>query len=154
MPDSEWNATLAAAASEVLETMFFTQVQGPAPSGAPASAAPVAARLAFEGSPSGVLTLAIAQPPARVLAANFLAADEDAPLPESQLGFVVCELANMICGTLLSRIKTEEQFSLSSPELLADSASPLGSPNQSLLVGEGESEGVLDLWLSLENDAG
>jgi hypothetical protein len=149
MPDNEWDEVLAAAAGEVLETMFFTGVYGPAQGGSPAEPR-VAVRLSFEGTPPGALTLSVSEPAVRALAANFLASDDGDPLPVSQLGSVVCELANMICGSLLSRVQTEEHFRLSSPELLPDGAACApGPPNQSLDVGDG----TIDLWLTLEHHA-
>lgn len=150
MPDNEWDEMLVEATGEVLETMFFTGVYGPAQAAAAAAEPRVAARLSFEGTPSGALTLSVSEPAMRALTANFLASDQDDALPSSQLGCVVCELANMICGSLLSRVKTEEHFRLSAPELLPEGAvCPPGEPNQSLDVGEG----TIDLWLSLEPHA-
>ena len=154
MPDSEWDDLLAAAAGEVLETMFFTCTYGPAQPGGSPDEPRVAARLGFEGTPSGALTLSVSEPAVRALAANFLAPDEDDPLPAAQLGCVVCELANMICGSLLSRVKSEERFRLSSPELLPESAAcPPGPPTQSLSLGEDVADGTLDLWLAMEPHA-
>lgn len=150
MPDHEWDEMLAAAASEVLETMFFTSIYGPALPGEAAGGPRVAARLDFVGTPSGALTLSIAQPAAGALAANFLGAEENEPLQDTQLASVVCELANMICGSLLSRVKTEEHFRLSSPEpVRADTGCPPGRPSQSLDLGDG----TIDLWLSWETHA-
>ena len=147
MPDNQWDEILAAAAGEVLETMFFAGVYGPAEPGASLTGRHLAARLGFEGTPSGALTLSISEPAVRALAANFLAADDDAAPPVSQLGSVVCELANIVCGSLLSRVKTEEHFRLSSPELLPEGAAcPPVPPNQSLDVGDGN----IDLWLALD----
>jgi CheY-specific phosphatase CheX len=154
MPDNEWDEILVAAAEEVLETMFFTGVYGPAEAGASLAGQHLTARLTFEGTPSGALTLSISEPAGRTLAANFLASEEDEPLPAAQLGSVVCELANMICGSLLSRVTSEDHFRLSSPEPLADDAAyPPRQPNQSLLVGEGLGDGTIDLWLTLEHHA-
>lgn len=149
MPHSEWDEMLVAATGEVLETMFFTTVYGPAQADRSSPGPHMAARLGFEGTPSGALTLCLPEPAVRSLAANFLASEENDP-PPSQLGCVVCELANMICGSLLSRVKTEEHFRLSSPELLPDGAAyPLGPPDQSLDLGEG----AIDLWLVLYPNA-
>lgn len=147
MPDNEWNQMLAAAAGEVLETMFFAGVFGPAEPGSSANGPHFAARLGFQGTPGGALTLRISEPVARVLAADFLVSGEDQPLTPAQVECVVCELANMVCGSLLSKVKTERHFRLSSPELLAETDTvPPHPPNQSLDLGEG----VLDLWLTLE----
>lgn len=150
MPDNEWDEILVAAAEEVLETMFFTAVYGPAAAGASLSGPHRTARLGFEGTPSGALTLSISEPAGRTLAANFLASEEDGPLPDAQLASVICELANMICGSLLSRVTSEDHFRLSTPAPLADEAAdPPGRPNQSLDLGDG----VLDLWLTMERHA-
>jgi CheY-specific phosphatase CheX len=154
MPDNEWDDILVTAAEEVLETMFFTGVCGPAPARASLAEPHITARLTFKGTPSGALALSISERAARTLAANFLASEEDDPLPARQLTSVVCELANMICGSLLSRVTTEDRFRLSSPEALADvAANPPGQPNRSLLVGDGVSDGSIDLWLTLEHHA-
>ena len=150
MSESNWDGILATAAEEVLETMFFTSIYGP---GACAQDAEprLAAQLVFEGTPCGALTLSVAEPSAQSLASNFLAAECDERLPAAQLGAVVCELANMICGALLSRVESETHFRLSKPELLeAGAAYPEGPANQSLDLGDG----TLDLWLRLENHAG
>jgi hypothetical protein len=141
MPDSEWNGMLAAAAAEVLETMFFSSVYGPAQPGPYPPAPRVAARVGFEAAMRG-------------LAGNFLASDEDGPLPLPQVAGVACELANMICGSLLSRVKAERHFRLSSPELLSDDAPCLAVPaDQSWSLGEDVSDGAIDLWLALEPNA-
>jgi hypothetical protein len=154
MPDSEWNGMLAAAAAEVLETMFFSSVYGPAQPGPYPPAPRVAARVGFEGTPSGVLTLGVSEAAMRGLAGNFLASDEDGPLPLPQVAGVACELANMICGSLLSRVKAERHFRLSSPELLSDDAPCLAVPaDQSWSLGEDVSDGAIDLWLALEPNA-
>jgi len=155
MPGSDWDALLAEAAAEVLETMFFTAVCGVAEPDQSVAEPHVAACLGFEGTPSGALTLSVSESTVRALAANFLAPDEDDPLLAPQLGGVVCELANMICGSLLSRVSSEEHFRLSSPELLPEGAAcPSGQPSQSLSLGEDVGDGIIDLWLSLEPHAG
>jgi hypothetical protein len=142
---------LEAAAGEVLETMFFTAVYGPAAAAVDAASPSVAARLRFEGTPSGVLTVNISEQAMHTLAANFVACEDEGPISQSQLANVACELANMVCGSMLSRVKTEEHFCLASPELLLRSGgAPAAPPNRSLDLGDG----VIDLWLALEHHAG
>jgi hypothetical protein len=150
--NNEWDQMLAEATGEVLETMFFTGVYDPAQPGKAETEPRVGARVRFQGTPCGVLTLSLSEIAARALAANFLAVEPDNPLPDAESGLVVCELANMICGSLLSRVRTPEHFRLSSPELvLADRAHDAAAPpRQSLDLGEG----TIDLWLALEPHAG
>src|SRR5689334_798477 len=137
MPDKRWDEMLPAAAAEVLETMFFCEVHGPARAATPAEGR-LAARLAFEGTPSGALWVSVSAPAASMLAVNFLAPETDEPLPRPQLDAVIGELANMICGSLLSRAACERRFKLAAPEPLPDGASlPSGAPTQSLDLGEG-----------------
>jgi CheY-specific phosphatase CheX len=151
MPDSEWDERLAAAAGQVLETMFFTAIHGPAEAAGSIAAARVAAHLTFAGTTCGALTVSVSESSVRALAANFLAMEQEDPIPASQIGCIVCELTNMICGSLLSRVKTEQHIRLSSPELWPeDAALPAEPPSQSLDLGDG----TIDLWLAVEEHAG
>jgi CheY-specific phosphatase CheX len=97
--------------------MFFSAPLGPAEPKAGAQV--LEARLAFHGRPSGTLNVRLSEASARLLAAGFLGEDEET-LTDSQPGQVVCELANMLCGSLVSKLENEESFDLSVPELLAD----------------------------------
>jgi len=154
MPGNDWKGLLAEAAAEVLETMFFTPVGGAIDPGHSPAEPRLAARLCFEGTPSGALTLSVSESAVCALSANFLAPEDGEQLPGPQLGGVVCELANMICGSLLSRVSSEEHFRLSSPELLPDGAAcPPGQTFQSLSLGEDGCDGAIDLWLALEPHA-
>jgi hypothetical protein len=149
MPESDWEQILPAAAEEVLETMFFSGVFGPAPEGAPESPPPLAAQLRFEGSPSGQLCLSVSPASARNLAGNFLAADDPEALSAAELGAVLCELANMVCGSLLSRVESDCHFRLSSPSLFDAAEFPPSQYSQSYDLGDG----VLRLALALEEHA-
>ena len=115
MSERNLDRLISDSVSAVLETMFFSSPLGPAePETGPAV---LEARLAFRGSPSGQLGLRISMPSARLLAAGFLGEDEDA-LTGAQPGQVVCEMANMMCGSLLSKLESSERFDLATPELL------------------------------------
>jgi CheY-specific phosphatase CheX len=151
MSESNWDHVLATATEEVLETMFFTSTYGAAQAAEPDAAPRIAARLTFEGTPCGAMTLSVTEAAARTLTANFLAAEPDDSVLASQLDAVVCELANMICGAVLSRVESQAHFHLFSPQLLpSESLLPSGPPNQSLDLGDG----TLNLWLTLETHAG
>src|SRR5271165_5274170 len=119
MSEQNYDQLLAGAVDDVLETMFFSAPFGPAE---PETGTEVlAARVAFHGRPSGALGVRLSAASARILAAGFLGEDEET-LADAQPGEVVCELANMLCGSLVSKIESEESFDLASPELV-----PIGS---------------------------
>jgi CheY-specific phosphatase CheX len=120
--------------AEVLEKMFFIRTLGEAP-GAPREPAPhgaappkpeMVARLAFEGDLSGWLALRVTSSAARSIAADFLGEEEPA-LSEQQIAEVVCELANMICGSALSRVESGAAFRLAAPRIVSFEA-PGGAP--------------------------
>jgi CheY-specific phosphatase CheX len=120
---------LQPAFTEVLETMFFTSVVDTCPGrGVPAGAPAVSSRLTFRGDPSGVFEIGITQDAARSLAASFLG-EEEQELSEGRAGDVVCELANMLCGSVLSRIGGDFTFDLSHPEIVP---AALEAPDTSL----------------------
>ena len=78
----------------------------------------VAAWLRFEGDPSGSLTLRVGMAAARSIAADFLG-EEAAMLSDVQVEEVICELANMICGSVLSRVESTATFRLDSPTVIS-----------------------------------
>jgi hypothetical protein len=106
------------AVREVLETMFFS------------TAAPVdcrhsvpekwlSSRVRFESAAlTGELTAMLSPELARSIAAGFLGEDSQ-EVGAQNAELVSCELANMICGTLLSRFHPDSQVALGAPELAA-----------------------------------
>lgn len=123
-------AALDSASEEVLETMFFTTIS-PRPD-APDFAAPgeaLLARVQFPGEHSGFFVMYISVPAARAVAENFLGAEPDSVSGE-QVSEAVRELANMICGSALTRIEPDTLFQLGTPELLSlDQASEMALDN-------------------------
>jgi hypothetical protein len=81
------------------------------------------------------------------MAAAFLGLDEAAP-SEAQIQEVVCELANMVCGSALSRLEENTRFDLSSPELRP---APAGCPHGGRFLSRGLEleEGPLSVWLQV-----
>ena len=125
------------AVTAVLETMFFSELLGP--SGPDSSPANLAVRVPFSGEVSGVLEIRISRASACSLAASFLGESEES-LAESQAAQVVCELANMLCGWIVSKPGSQGCFDLGSPELLANqNECPMGLPasQQSFAVENG-----------------
>lgn len=107
--------------SSSLETMFFTSPLGLVdlanlPEGA-SEGDVIESRVAFHGTPSGVFHLRISVLGARLIAAAFLGEDDDS-LCRAETEQVVCELANMLCGSMMSRLESDQSFDLSAPELV------------------------------------
>jgi CheY-specific phosphatase CheX len=116
MPDRDWNGLVAGAVNSVLETMFFAAPLGPAEPEA-GDVERLAASVAFEGRPSGTLALCISVEAARQSAADFLGEDA-ASVSDAQSGEVVCELANMVCGSIVTPLEGGASFDLSAPRLI------------------------------------
>jgi CheY-specific phosphatase CheX len=147
--ERNYDQMFAEAVSSVLETMFFTAPLGLAEEGS--GAACMGARVAFRGSPSGQVRLSLSEASAQLLAAGFLGEDEQSLTPE-QTGLVICELANMLCGSLLSQLESQGHFDLAAPQLEGNAPAPL----EQVPVGAQSFElenGVLHVALYLESAA-
>src|SRR5579871_766723 len=101
MPVESWDKALSESTVDVLEKMFFTVPVEAEDAGCDPEPA-LSARLRFRGSPSGALVMHISALSARSLASNFFGVDPD-EISAAQIEEVVGELANMLCGCLLSR---------------------------------------------------
>ena len=147
--ERNYDQMFAEAVGSVLETMFFTAPLGLAEEGS--GGACMGARVAFRGSPDGQVRLCLSEASAQLLAAGFLCEDEESLSPE-QTGLVVCELANMLCGSLLSQLESQEHFDLATPQLDQDAPPP---PEQAPVAAQSfELEnGVLHVSLYLESAA-
>lgn len=126
MNSREFDGLVADGVDAVLETMFFTE---PLPPSEPRIDETVLeARVGFKGEPSGSLDVRISKASARSLVAAFLGEDEEA-LDDAQNGQIVCELANMLCGWVLSHVECDRHFDLNPPELLcSETEKRIGSP--------------------------
>jgi CheY-specific phosphatase CheX len=115
MTEQTYDRLISEAVDTVLETMFFTAPLGPAEM---VSEGPVLeGRVSFVGIPSGVLSVRLSEASARTLTAGFLGKDEGLQTC-SESNQVVCELANMLCGMLVSKLETKGTFDLAAPELI------------------------------------
>jgi hypothetical protein len=124
---------MAESVQEVLEKMFFIDLLDPAAGDPPDG---IAAELSFEGDPPGTFHLALDPAAAQSAAADFLGEDP-ADLSAEQLNEVVCELANMICGSVLSRIESSATFRLSKPHIAPAAEFPSTAPEASFQASVG-----------------
>lgn len=144
---SELNRMLSGATQEVLESMFFTTLMGAPDDSADSGSQWISARLAFHGDPPGNFGVRMPLETGRQLAASFLGGESE--VTESQTGEVICELANMVCGSMLSRLEKESRFELSSPEIEACEAACPQDVTASCAFGL--EEGPVVVWLRWEN---
>jgi CheY-specific phosphatase CheX len=129
--------------ADVLEKMFF--IRDPEEDGLPPGSNLMTAQLAFAGQPSGSLRLQIPTPAARLISADFLGM-EDAELSECEVGEVICELANMICGSVLSKVESSVTFRLESPRLV-ELETPAGMADDRRVA---VSHGAVSVYLTTE----
>jgi len=116
----ELQGQLNASVEEVLEKMFFVSPpETPGDCTGPGDKN-LTARVPFEGDSRGDLLLSVSCPAARSIAADFLAV-EPQELQDEQISAVVCELANMICGSVLSRLESAATFHLAPPQIVPSS---------------------------------
>jgi CheY-specific phosphatase CheX len=134
MSEQPITTAMADSVREVLEKMFFMDLSSAAAGDMPPDG--IAAELAFEGDPPGSFHLTLDMAAAKSAAADFLGEDPS-DLSEEQLNEVVCELANMICGSVLSRIESSATFRLSKPRIAETSAGAATAPEASFQAAVG-----------------
>ncbi len=107
-------ATLGRVAAEVLETMFFTEALAvECEHGWLADA--VAVRVDFDGSHSGEMWLALTPAAIPSIASAFLGLEPE-ETGEEQRAQVILELANILCGAVLSSLWPESRLLLDAPQ--------------------------------------
>ena len=102
---------LVPSAEQVLETMFFTGVVSAEEQAATGCAGMITRTVAFDGPPDGQLCVGIMPETAAALASSFLGLPlEEVTQPDCEE--IAAELANMICGSVLSRCAPASAFQL------------------------------------------
>ena len=86
---------------------------------------------------------------ARVMAANFLGLDEN-DIAESQVAEVTCELTNIICGSVLTRLEHGARFELLHPEIDPKNTD-WRQLDQAFGCTFGIDEGSLTVWIAVED---
>ena len=139
---------MESAVSEVLESMCFISSEGEAADMAGSSYSDwIRGELDFSGSPGGTFGIAVPPSTAVAIAANFLGEDES-DLSAEQTVEVVCELTNMVCGTLLAQLDSRQAFSLSSPRHTPSGTETLASVER-IQNTYALDEGLIYTWLEL-----
>jgi hypothetical protein len=135
MIDGAVHDLLLESAQKALETMFFASPDTVSTEPRRPAGELIAASLTFQGTPPGRFGLIVSDLFARTLAANFIGCDDPASLLPAQVAGVMGELANMMCGAVLSEMESDVNFDLSAPESIhvgADEPGPdfsAGSPS-------------------------
>src|SRR5713226_6268740 len=106
---------LSESGRHTLETMFFTTPDGVSSETKRPAGELIAASLTFAGAPPGRFGAILSEPVARAITANFLGAEDETALAPAQLGDVVAELTNIICGSVLSELEANANFDISTP---------------------------------------
>jgi CheY-specific phosphatase CheX len=151
MPEQNPDNLLTSAVDQVLETMFFTASPGPATPFGANEPNLLGATLSFHGTPSGNMAISISNDGALQLAAAFLGVEESS-LHGSQVGEVICELANMLCGSVLSNFESERSFDLSTPKFILGGIEDKRS-GRSKAQGFALETGALNVYLEFEDAA-
>jgi CheY-specific phosphatase CheX len=109
-------SALSSAVADVLESMFFLEALTETTE--PPETEALITHVTFEGDPPGCFQMRLARPAVSAIAADFLGEDLES-LTERQSTEVTLELANMICGAVLSRIESSASFRLDAPRVVS-----------------------------------
>ncbi len=105
------------AALEVLETMFF-EIPMELPQESDAAPTEGLCALAnFTGSAEGLLAVSLTPSALERLSASFLGLEEP-DFSEGQAAGVLCELANMLCGSTISRLDPGARIAITPPRVV------------------------------------
>jgi CheY-specific phosphatase CheX len=137
--------------AEVLEAMCFVSSEGPTDDeSGQVQSDWLCGELDFAGHPSGTFGIAVPPETAAVLAANFLG-DEESILTSEQTLEVICELTNMVCGAILSRLDPRKAFTLSPPR---HASSGILHPAEARISGSYRlDEGFIYSWIEIRENA-
>lgn len=132
---AESGATVARVSAEVFETMFFTEAVT-AECEHTWIANGLSIRVSFDGSHCGDMRLAIAEDAVPAISSAFLGIEAEQTHETEQLQ-VMLELANILCGAVLSAIWPESELLLKMPQICPWPADDRGSWHRCLALPEG-----------------
>jgi hypothetical protein len=160
MKASEFAELVPGCCGEVLDSMYFTTLMetsypkelADAVEGEEIAvgAEDYAFSLRFKGDICGQFGLHVGPVEGRMLAANFLGEDE-ADLSTIEVADVIGELANMLCGAVVSKVEGRSKFVLSHP--LAMQALPKLSGADALVSRLETDGGTVTTWVVVEGIA-
>ena len=133
--DAEFAATLRRVSDEVLETMFFTEAVA-ADCDHSWFETGVSVRMDFDGSHYGEMWMAISPAAVPAVASAFLGIEPD-QTSQAQREQVILELANILCGAVLSALWPESRLLLNAPQLSAWGCPEEGAWHRCLALEEG-----------------
>lgn len=119
MPEQDMHASIHDAVEQVLETMCFSAVLGSCET---AQAQPFLDRSAvvdYSGASEGSVLIGCDEAGVRGLAANFLGSKEAS---EEQVSGFLEELANMVCGAVVSALDGKGTYNLGTPHAIPPEA--------------------------------
>jgi hypothetical protein len=144
---------LREAAAEVLETMFFLGIDREVGWDEVAAKPHHYVEMDFQGAAEGRLELAVSNDLAPVLAAGFFGKDESELAPPD-ISAVIRELANMLCGSVLSRLENGSLFELGAPQSMAtdlETESRIGAGHRRVFdLGYGDVKVCFWMWRESE----
>src|SRR5258708_242435 len=115
-PDPDFGAVVIRVAADVLATMFFEEAV-PAPCDHSWVPVAISAHIEFDGSHCGQFMLSVSPATSLSIASGFIGLEPE-EMTGNQTSEVILELANILCGALMSTLWPESSLSLGSPELV------------------------------------
>ncbi len=153
MQASDFAGLMPDCCNEVLDSMYFTTVLETVREERLAEVDPGAYcfTLKFCGEMSGWFGLRVNGPGALSMAANFLG-EEESDLSAVEVEEVIGELANMLCGSVVSRLKSEGKFSLSHPQVMTMVPDFTGRDASVLRLDT--DAGSMETWVAIDKTVG
>ena len=156
MRASDLAQLMTTSSADVLDSMYFTTVtETEIEAELPVFGdGPIGFTLRFAGDISGVFGLSVDVAAALTMAANFLG-EEESDVSPAEVDEVVGELANMLCGSLVSGISSAQKFVLSHPEpLLAQTVvkSAARALGDTLVIKMDTDYGVVRVWVNVDHN--
>ena len=115
MVETAVHRLLSESTQKSLETMFFAIPDGVSTNPERPHGQLISVSLTFQGTPPGRFGLLVSERLARTLAGNFMGSEDMEELRPDEVGGVMGELANMLCGVALSDLQSQTNFELSTP---------------------------------------